>query len=106
MTSELIVLITVPTQEEATRLGRRLVSDQLAVCVNIVPQVESIYRWEGKVCNDQEFLMIVKTNEKQYPTLETLVKEIHSYATPEIIALPIAGGSAEYLQWWRSNLLD
>ena len=99
MSDELIVLVTTSNAEEAARIADVLVSERLAACVNIVPGIESIYRWEGKVTRDHESLMIIKTTAKRYDELERRVKELHNYSTPEVIALRIDRGSKQYLQW-------
>lgn len=99
MSDELIVLVTTANAEEAARIAEVLVSERLAACVNIVPGIESIYRWEGKVTRDSESLMIIKTTGERYDTLELRVKELHSYSTPEVIALRIDRGSEQYLKW-------
>ena len=104
MTEALIVLITADSRELAGRIAERLVVDRLAACVNIIPQVESIYHWEGKICRDQELLLIAKTERACFEKLATTVKSLHSYTNPEIIALPIACGSAPYLKWLNESL--
>lgn len=101
MSDELVVLVTAPNSEEAARIAEALVTDRLAACVNILPAIESIYRWEGKVTRDSESLMIVKTTVARYSDVERRIKEVHSYSTPEIIAVKIDRGSAEYLSWLR-----
>lgn len=103
MSNELIVFITASSDDEAGRLGETLVSERLAACVNIIRSVESIYRWEGKVTRDHELLLIVKTTAERYSELESRVKELHSYTTPEVIAFKIEHGSDEYLRWLRES---
>ena len=103
MSDELIVLVTTSNAEEAARIADVLVSERLAACVNIVPGIESIYRWEGKVTRDHESLMIIKTTAERYDELERRVKELHSYTTPEVIALKIERGSEQYLNWLRDS---
>lgn len=103
MNHELLVFVTTPNSEEAARLADALVSERLAACVNIVPAIESIYRWEGKVTRDSEALMIIKTTDERYPELERRVKELHSYSTPEVLALRIDRGSEQYLNWLRDS---
>ena len=93
-----VVLVTAPVGE-AEALGRALVAERLAACVNVVPGVHSIYRWEGKVQADDEALLVIKTNETQLAALTERVKTLHSYDLPEVLALPAVGGSAEYLGW-------
>ena len=103
MSDELIVLVTTANAEEASRIAEVLVSERLAACVNIVPGIESIYRWEGKVTRDHESLMIIKTTGERYDELEHRVKELHGYSTPEVIAFKIDRGSEQYLKWLRDS---
>jgi len=95
----LVVLITVCDQEEGRKIADALVGRRKAACVNMVPQVRSLFRWEGKTEDEEESLLIVKTRAELFPELEALVKEIHSYEVPEIIALPIVQGNEAYLKW-------
>jgi periplasmic divalent cation tolerance protein len=100
MTSNaLIVLVTVPNVEEASRIADALVGARLAACVNVVSGIESVYRWEGKVARDSEVLMIIKTTDDRYAELEGQIKSLHSYTTPEVIAIKIERGSEAYLKW-------
>jgi periplasmic divalent cation tolerance protein len=99
----LVVLVTVATPEEGERLAAALVDERCAACVNIVGPIRSIYRWEGSVHNDQEFLLIIKTCTSRFAALEQRVRALHSYQTPEVVALPITAGSAPYLDWWRAQ---
>jgi periplasmic divalent cation tolerance protein len=103
MSHELIVFVTTPNNDEAARIADALVSERLAACVNIVPTIESIYRWEGKVTRDSETLMIIKSTDERYPELERRVKELHSYSTPEVVALKIERGSQNYIEWLRDS---
>ena len=89
--------------EEAERIGRAMVEERLAACVNILGPVESVYRWEGKITRDREALMIIKTTDQRYPDLELRIKALHSYSSPEIIAVVIDLGAAEYLAWLRRS---
>jgi periplasmic divalent cation tolerance protein len=98
-----VVLITASGEEEAVGLARRLVGDALAACVNIVPRVRSIYRWQGEICDDGESLLIAKTTGERLERLIAVVQEAHSYETPEVIALPIVTGSEPYLRWLRES---
>jgi periplasmic divalent cation tolerance protein len=95
------VLITVPDADVGASLARTLVEERLAACVNLVPGVRSIYRWEGEVQDDREVLLIVKTREDALPALTARIGALHPYDVPEVIALPIAGGSEAYLAWLR-----
>jgi periplasmic divalent cation tolerance protein len=95
----ILVLITAASREEADDIARSLVEDRLAACVNIVPQVRSLFWWENKLSEEEEVLLIVKTRRSKFGALVIRVKALHSYSVPEIIALPIVEGSASYLQW-------
>ena len=106
MSKELIVLVTTSSNEEASRIAEALVSERLAACVNIIKGIESLYRWEGKVNHDQEALMIIKTSDDRYAALESRVKELHSYSTPEIVGIRIERGSSDYLSWLRDSVAD
>ena len=100
--SEIVVFITTSSEDESARIAKELVGAQLAGCANIIRDIRSIYSWEGKVEDDQEVLMIVKTRKSLFGQLKKKVQELHSYAVPEIIAIPIEDGSQEYLKWLRS----
>ena len=106
MGCELIVFVTTPGSEEAKRIAEALVAQRLAACVNIIPLIESIYRWEGGVTRDREALMIIKTTEERYTELERIVKRVHTYSTPEVVALKIDRGSEQYLKWLRESVLE
>jgi len=95
----LVVLITVGSTDEAGKIGDALVSQRKAACVNIIPRISSVFRWEGKIEREQESLLLVKTRAELFPTVVDLVKRIHSYDVPEIIALPVVGGNEDYLAW-------
>src|ERR1041384_742516 len=99
MSNALIVLVPPPNVEEASRIADALVGGQLAACVNILSGIESVYRWEGKVARDSETLMIIKTTDDRYIELEAQIKALHSYTTPEVIAIRIERGSEAYLKW-------
>jgi periplasmic divalent cation tolerance protein len=95
----IVVLITTPSREDAESIGRYLVESRLAACVNILPGMTSIFRWEGKLCEEAESLLIVKTRSEQFDRLSQEVRARHRYTVPEIIALPIVQGSQDYLDW-------
>lgn len=99
MTDALVCLCTCPSDEVATRLAHALVDAEVAACVNVVPGVRSIYRWEGKVTEDAEVLLVIKTTRAAFPSLESALRAQHPYTVPELVALPLAGGSAPYLAW-------
>ena len=98
-TDRIIVLITAGSEEEAHKIARLLVSEKKAACANIVPGVDSIFRWKGKIDSARESLLLVKTRASLLSKIVSLVKDVHSYEVPEIIALPITGGSEESLKW-------
>jgi len=100
---EIVVLITTPSKEEAEKLGRFLVEKKLAACANILSPISSIFSWEGKICHEQESLMILKTRRDCFARLSEEVKRHHSYSVPEIIALPVVEGSSDYLKWIWEN---
>ncbi|TVQ15932.1 MAG: divalent-cation tolerance protein CutA [Balneolaceae bacterium] len=98
------VYITTSGIDEARLIGQALIDDKLAACANIVDGMESIYRWEGKVVQDQETVLIAKTTRNRLGELEARVKELHSYDVPCIVAMPIGFGSSDYLEWiWRET---
>ena len=99
----LIVFSTFPDSETAQRIGRILVEEHLATCVNLLPGVQSIYWWKGVVESGTEVLAIFKTNEGGYPKLESRLKELHPYELPEIVAVQPSEGLPDYLQWVVSN---
>jgi periplasmic divalent cation tolerance protein len=99
MTDKRIVLTTTGSEEEARKIARHLVDHRLAACVNIVPQVISIYRWKDKVEEAGEWLLIIKTVEAAYGRVCEAIKQMHSYELPECLCLKIEDGSTDYLQW-------
>jgi len=99
MTDKRIVLSTAGSEEEARNIARELIERRLAACVNIVPQVESIYRWQGKIESNREWLLLIKTTAEKFERVRDAIRELHSYDLPECIALAIEDGSPEYLHW-------
>ena len=97
----IIVFITAPNEDEAAKIARVIVEERLAGCVNIVRNMRSIYSWQGKIEDEPEVLMIVKTQSKLFNKLSKRVREIHSYTVPEVIAMPIVKGSRDYLKWLK-----
>jgi periplasmic divalent cation tolerance protein len=96
---KVVVLITTGGEEEAHKIAELLVNRRKVACVNILPRVDSLFWWKGKLDSARESLLLVKTKTSLLPEIISLVKEIHSYEVPEIIALPIIGGSEDYLKW-------
>lgn len=105
MTDARIVLTTAGSAEEAGKISRALVERRLAACVNIVPQLTSVYRWQGKVEEASECLLIIKTRAATFERLRDAIKELHSYELPECIMLEITDGTRSYLDWIRENTL-
>ncbi len=99
MSEPIVVLVTCGSEEEAGKIANALVEVHLAACVNLVSPIRSIYRWEGKVWDEKEWLLIIKTQKDRFEELEKKVKSLHSYSVPEIISLPILEGSSSYLNW-------
>jgi len=104
--SALVVLSTFPSADKAAEVARAVVDAKLAACVNIVPQIRSIYRWQGAVSDDTETLAIIKTTTERYDALAALVTSLHPYDVPELVALPIAAGHAPYLAWLADSVAD
>ncbi len=99
MTDALVVLVTAPTPERAGEIGRALVEERLAACANVVPGLRSIYRWEGKVQDEPEVLLVLKTTRDRFDALRERVLALHPYVVPEVVALAVEAGSAPYLAW-------
>ncbi len=100
----IVVLMSAANGEEAARLADMLVGAHLAACVQILPEMESVYRWKGKIERQAEILVIAKTVRSKFTEMEREVRALHTYETPEIIALPITGGSEPYLEWLLTSL--
>jgi periplasmic divalent cation tolerance protein len=106
MTNKIVVLVTCGSAKEARKIARAVVEKRLAACANILASpVESVYRWKGSVESANEFLLIIKTTKARFPKLKAEVKRLHSYEVPEIIALPIAAGAANYLTWISESVV-
>lgn len=106
MTDKIVVYVTVGNSKEAATLAKSLVEKRLAACVTLLPSVASWYWWEGKVTEDQEVLLMMKTSRDKFAALEKEVLRQHSYAVPEIIALQIVEGSKNYLNWIEESLKE
>jgi periplasmic divalent cation tolerance protein len=100
----IVVFLTAANGEEATRLADLLIGAHLAACVQILPEMESVYRWQGQIERQSEILLIVKTTRGKFAELEREVRALHSYETPEILAIPIVTGSQPYLDWLNESL--
>jgi len=99
----ILILCTCPSQNEADAVATTLLEERLAACVNQLPGIKSLYRWEGRVKQDDEVLLLIKTTADLFERLEKTIKTLHSYETPEIIAVPIVAGSADYLRWIEAS---
>ncbi len=101
-----VMFVTVGKAEEAERIARTLVGERLVACVNVVPQIRSIYWWKGEICEDSELLLIMKTRTALVEAVRDRVKDLHGYEVPEIIAMPIAQGLPAYLEWVVANTAE
>src|SRR5712675_808633 len=99
-----VVLVSCGSIAEARKIGRNVVEKKLAACANVVPSVQSIYRWKGKVERAREVLVVIKTTVNRLPELEREMKQLHSYDVPEFIVLPIIAGSRKYLAWLQGSI--
>lgn len=99
-----VVLCTFPDRDQARQIGTVLVERQLAACVNLIPKIESIYRWEGRICREEEVLGLIKVAEAGFEALKDAILELHPYETPEVIALPVEAGNEAYLSWVAAGI--
>jgi periplasmic divalent cation tolerance protein len=104
MTDKQVVFSTAGSEEEARRIAHSLIERRLAACVNIVPQIESVYRWREKIESGHEWLLLIKTRAELFPEVRDAIRALHSYECPECIALDITEGSEQYLEWLESSL--
>lgn len=98
-----VVLVTVDKKTTAEKITEILLKNKLAACINIIPNIKSLYFWEGKLCGDKEVLMVIKSRRENFGRLSKEIKANHPYKVPEIIALPIIKGNKEYLDWVKKN---
>lgn len=105
MSEHSVVLMTAPDAACADRIARALVDEQLAACVNVLPEMKSVYRWEGKMEESREVLLVAKTRSALFPSLEARVRALHPYEVPEIVSLPLTDGSRPYLSWVDASVL-
>ena len=104
MTNKRIVLSTAGSEDEARKIAHHLVEQRLAACVNIIPGIESVYRWEGKIESNREYLLLIKTSSTMFPEVRDAILELHSYELPECVEIAVEDGSSEYLQWVEESL--
>jgi len=105
MNSAIVVQTTVDTRETAIRIADTLVDNRVAACVQISGPMTSVYRWQGKVQHDEEYLLSIKTIQRAYDKVESLIQSQHEYDVPEIIVLPITSGSENYLKWLEDQIV-
>jgi periplasmic divalent cation tolerance protein len=103
-TTARLVLTTTETRDDARTLGQQLVEERLAACATLIPAVESIYRWQGKIEESKEALLLLKTSLDKLERLESRLRELHYYETPEFLVLSIEGGNNNYLHWLADSL--
>lgn len=100
----IVIFVTAANKEEAGKIGNKLIELRLAACVNIINGVKSVFRWEGKPDSAEEVLLVIKSKKSKFAAIAKLVKSLHSYQVPEIIALPIIAGEKKYLEWLNDSL--
>ena len=103
---EILILNTTDTPDLAQKIASALVEAHEAACVNIIPGIRSIYRWQGKVCDEGECLLLIKTSAEKFEAVRATIRRLHSYEVPEIIAVPITAGDPDYLGWIASSIAD
>jgi len=101
-----IVFVTVSDEEEAGRIAKVLIEENLAACVNIIPGIRSVYRWEGSIEHEDETLLIIKTGKTKIEGLKKRIQEVHSYDIPELLVLPVVDGLEAYMRWARGELRE
>ena len=104
MTDKVVVLSTCGSSQEALRIARSLVEERLAACVNVTSPVRSVYRWQGRICDEEEFLLVVKTSRVLFDRVRRAIEKLHSYHVPEVVCLPMVDASPNYLNWLTSSL--
>ncbi len=104
MTDKILVLTTAGSEREANKIAHALVERRLAACVNLVPQIKSVYRWQEKIEESEEWLLVIKTGQQLFSRVEDAIKELHSYELPECISVQINGGNESYLEWIEKSV--
>ncbi|NLT65439.1 MAG: divalent-cation tolerance protein CutA [Acidobacteria bacterium] len=102
--NEIIVLTTTDSIELAHKIASALVEKREAACVNIIPEIRSVYRWEGKICDEKEFLLVIKSTVQRLEAVKDRVRSLHTYQTPEVISIPVSGGDPAYLSWLHASV--
>jgi periplasmic divalent cation tolerance protein len=104
MTDKILVLTTAGSEVEANKIAHALVERRLAACVNILPKIKSVYRWQEKIEESEEWLLVIKTGQELFGKVRDAIKELHSYELPECISVAVDNGSAEYLKWIEESV--
>ena len=102
----IIVFVTVPGLREGSRISKAILTSRLAACVNVIPGVQSIYKWKGKIVQEKEAMLVLKTTRPRYRKLEQKIKQLHPYEVPEVIAIPLIFGSPQYIEWVTREVAD
>ncbi|OGQ48050.1 MAG: cation tolerance protein CutA [Deltaproteobacteria bacterium RIFCSPLOWO2_02_FULL_46_8] len=103
MTDAIVTLSTIDSEKEAKKIAKALVESHLAACVNIIPKITSIYEWKEEICEEEELLLVIKTQQNRLEELKATLEELHPYEVPELIVLPITDGLPDYLSWLLAN---
>jgi len=106
MTEKIVVFSTCGSEEEAVRSATQLVEGRVAACVNLIPRIRSIYRWQGKMEDSTEWMLVIKTSRERFEALRTVLAAAHSYDVPEVLALPVVDGSPDYVAWMDAELAN
>ena len=106
MTDKIVVLSTCATKKDAEKLARALLEERLAACVTVVPRVRSYYHWKGAIEETDEFLLVIKSSREMFAGISSALEKLHPYEVPEVLALPVVEGSANYLNWLQANVGD
>ncbi|HUI78468.1 MAG TPA: divalent-cation tolerance protein CutA [Bryobacteraceae bacterium] len=106
MTDKIVVLSTCASEQEAESLARSMVEQRLAACVNVIPRVRSYYRWKGALESAEEWLLVIKSSRDRFERLMAALEKAHSYEIPEVLALPVVEGAANYLNWIETGLRE
>lgn len=105
MTDKVVVFVTAGSAEEGRRIGRALVEQELAACVNVTSPIRSLYHWKGQIADDEEVLLVIKTSRALFDRLRREVEKLHSYQVPEVLCLPVIDGSPNYLNWLAESIV-
>ena len=103
MTDAIVALSTIDSEKEAKKIAKALVETHIAACVNIIPKITSIYEWKEETCEEEELLLVIKTQQNRLEELKVTLEELHPYEVPELIVLPITDGLPDYLSWLLAN---